>query len=239
MRAVTLLPPLARALARLLPGALALAVAAPAGAVEDTMAERMQACVPCHGPEGRAAGSAYFPRIAGKPAGYLENQLRNFREDRRRYPAMNHLVQHFSDGYVREIAAYFAALDLPYPPAARSTLSADEARRAEELVRRGAPARGIPGCTACHGDAMAGRLPAMPGLLALPADYLIAQLGAWRTGQRRAAPPDCMAEVARKLTPEEIGLVARWLGAATLPLGTKPAPAGPPLPIPCGSGTPP
>jgi cytochrome c553 len=49
---------------------------------------------------------------------------------------------------------------------------------------------------------MTGRAPFVPGLLGLPRDYLNAQLGAWRTGQRRALAPDCMAEVARKLAPE-------------------------------------
>jgi cytochrome c553 len=38
----------------------------PAG-VRNTMAQRMQACVVCHGREGRATNQGYFPRIAGKP----------------------------------------------------------------------------------------------------------------------------------------------------------------------------
>ncbi len=40
---------------------------------------------------------------------------------------------------------------------------------------------------------MTGRAPFIPGLLGLPRDYLNAQLGAWRNGQRHASPPDCMA----------------------------------------------
>lgn len=208
-------------------------------AVEDTMAQRMQACVVCHGKEGRATNAGYFPRIAGKPAGYLFNQLKNFREGRRHNPAMNHLMQHMSDDYLRDIAAYFSALDLPYPPAQPHGLAAGQQRLAETLVFEGAPARRIPACVSCHGARMAGRLPAMPGLLTLPADYLIGQLGAWRAGQREAAAPDCMADVARRLTPEEVAAVARWLSARTLPAGTKPeAGSGPPLPVRCGSGEP-
>jgi cytochrome c553 len=211
---------------------------APAAApVEDTIAQRMQACVVCHGREGRATSAGYFPRIAGKPEGYLFNQLVNFREERRRNPAMNHLVRHLSDDYLREIARYFSALDLPYPPARPHGLSAAQQAQAERLVSEGAPARGIPACTACHGDRMAGRLPAMPGLLTLPADYLVGQLGAWRTGLRRAAAPDCMGEIARRLSADEASAVARWLSAQTLPIGTQPetAAAGP-LPLRCGSG---
>jgi cytochrome c553 len=84
---------------------------------------------------------------------------------------------------------------------------------------------------------MAGRLPAMPGLLALPSDYLIAQLGAWRTGLRTAATPDCMADVAKRLTDDEVSAVARWLSAQSLPTGTKPQAASTqPQPLHCGSG---
>ena len=45
---------------------------------------------------------------------------------------------------------------------------------------------------------MTGLAPFVPGLLGLPRDYLNAQLGAWRSGQRRALPPDCMAQVAQR-----------------------------------------
>jgi cytochrome c553 len=205
--------------------------------VHNTMAQRMQACVMCHGQQGRATNTGYFPRIAGKPEGYLFHQLQNFRDGRRRNRAMSHLTQHLSDDYLRDIARYFAGLDLPYPPAQAHGLSPQQQRTAEQLVFQGAPERDIPACTACHGRSMAGRLPAMPGLLTLPADYLIGQLGAWRTGLRAATAPDCMADIAKRLTPEEISVVARWLSAQSLPTGTTPEAASTqPLPVDCGGG---
>ncbi len=202
------------------------------------MAQRMQACVMCHGKEGRATNAGYFPRIAGKPAGYLFNQLQNFRDGRRHNGAMNHLTQHMSDDYLQDIARYFSELDLPYPPMPSTALDARQQRLAETLVFKGAPDRQIPACVACHGAQMAGRLPAMPGLLTLPAGYLSGQLGSWRNGARKARAPDCMAEIAKRLTPEEVGAVAAWLSAQTLPHGTRPEPASQPLPMRCGSGEP-
>ncbi|ALV05203.1 c-type cytochrome [Roseateles depolymerans] len=203
------------------------------------MAERMKACAMCHGREGRATSAGYFPRIAGKPAGYLFNQLQNFREGRRRNTAMNHLMQYMSDDYLREMAAYFSSLDLPYPPARPSGLTAEETRLAETLVYRGAPQRQLPACVSCHGADMTGKLPAMPGLLTLPADYLIGQLGAWQTGSRHARAPDCMATVAQRLTADEVSVLARWLSSQAVPANPHPAPAGAqPLPITCGSGGP-
>ncbi|MCZ4316551.1 c-type cytochrome [Comamonadaceae bacterium G21597-S1] len=188
------------------------------------MAQRMQACVVCHGKEGRATNQGYFPRIAGKPSGYLYNQLQNFKAGLRRYEPMHHLVQHMSDAYLRDISNFFAELDLPYPAAQATRLTPLEEGTAKKLVRQGAPERGIPACTSCHGQQMAGALPATPGLLTLPADYLMAQLGAWRTDQRRAKAPDCMADIARRLSLDEVSVMARWLSAQTLPSGTKPAP---------------
>ena len=51
----------------------------------DTMEERVKPCIVCHGPEDKKGRDAYYPRIAGKPEGYLFNQLRNFRDGKRHY----------------------------------------------------------------------------------------------------------------------------------------------------------
>ena len=209
----------------------------------DTMAQRMQACVVCHGKEGRATSQGYFPRIAGKPAGYLFNQLVNFREGRRRNATMAYLLDQMSDAYLQEIADYFASLDLPYPPPqlppAQGTLLPESLARGEQLVRQGDAARGIPACSTCHGAAMMGVVPSTPGLLGLPRDYLLGQFGAWRNGLRHAAEPDCMGEVARRLSPEDVGAMATWLSMQPVPAGTKAAqPAPQTLPLKCGSVTP-
>ena len=218
----------------------ALACSAEAAPFEDSIAQRVLACTGCHGPEGRAGPDGYYPRIAGKPAGYLFNQLRNFRDTRRHYELMNGLLALLDDDYLREIAAYFASLDVPYPPPAPPVASAELRERGEALVRRGDPARSLPACNECHGDAMTGRAPFVPGLLGLPRDYLNAQLGAWRNGQRRAIEPDCMAKVARMLAPEEIGAISAWLAAEPVPThaGAASDVRGA-LPIVCGGLAPP
>ena len=221
----------------LLPALLAACAGAAAGPPPDTMAQRMQACVACHGKEGRATNAGYFPRIAGKPAGYLYNQLVNFRDGHRKNAAMAYLLDQMSDDYLREIARYFAALDLPYPPPQPAHAPPAVLARGEQLVRQGDAQRGIPACSQCHGAAMTGVAPAMPGLLGLPRDYVLAQFGAWRTGERRAAAPDCMAQVAKALSPEDVTAAATWLAAQPVPGGAPPAPGSPAkLPIECGSG---
>lgn len=198
----------------------ATASAAPA-VIDDTLAQRLAACTVCHGREGRAAADGYYPRIAGKPAGYLFNQLTNFRDGRRHYGPMVRLVAPLSPAYLREIAEHFAALDLPYPAPARASESAAVLARGRRLALQGDADKGLPACSACHGTALTGVLPATPGLLGLPRDYLSGQLGAWVSGQRRALAPDCMERIARSLGDGDAVAVSAWLASQPLPADAK------------------
>lgn len=223
----------------LLAVAVLLAGAAHAQTLTETggMAARVAPCMSCHGKEGRAASDGYYPRIAGKPAGYLANQLINFREGRRRqYPLMTYTVQHLSDDYLREMAQFFADQHLPYPPPQQVEASAGTLARGRALVLEGDAARKIPACVACHGKALTGVAPAIPGLLGLPRDYLNGQFGGWREGTRRAAAPDCMAEITRQLSVDDISAVTAWLATQPVPEDSAPAAASSiKLPIACGS----
>jgi len=187
------------------------------------MAERTAACTACHGTQGKAGPDGYYPRLAGKPAGYLYNQLRNFQEGRRHYTLMAGLLAPLGPGYLRDMATYFSELDLPYPPPARSSAPSAVLERGKALVMHGDKALGIPACVACHGTALTGVQPHTPGLLGLPRDYLNAQLGGWQTGQRKAHAPDCMATIARKLSTDDVNAASQWLSSQALPTPTKPA----------------
>ena len=214
-----------------------LAQAAPAK-FEDSIAQRAQACTSCHGREGRAAADGYYPRLAGKPQGYLYQQLLNFRDGRRHYGLMRDLIDPLSNAYLFELAGYFAGLDLPYPPAQPPSLAPDALAKGKQLIFDGDKGRQLPACVQCHGHNLAGAQPSIPGLLGLPRDYLNGQLGAWRSGLRRAQAPDCMAQIAKLLKPEEINAISHWLAGqdlSSLAQTPKPAPSLPaPLPMQCG-----
>ncbi len=207
----------------------------------DDMAERTRACTACHGAQGRAGPDGYYPRLAGKPAGYLHNQLRNFAQGRRHYDLMARLVDPLTDAYLGEMAQYFANLQLPYPaPTASNAITPERLAKGQQLVTQGDATRGLPACTQCHGARLTGVQPNVPGLLGLPLDYLNAQLGAWQTAQRRAHAPDCMAEIVQRMPAQDLIAVSSWLARQPLPADTRPAeraPAGPALPesLRCGS----
>src|SRR5882724_7888491 len=202
----------------------------------DTMAARVLACASCHGAEGEGTTDVYFPRLAGKPAGYLYNQLVAFRDGRRKYPPMNYLLDFLPDAYLKQIAEHFASLRPPFPPPAIPTVSQDILARGESIAKSGDPQRGIPPCAACHNSMFGGMEPAIPGLLGLRASYISGQLGAWRYGTRTAIAPDCMQIVASLLTEDDVKAVAAFLSSRPAPTDPSFAPRGSlPMPLECGS----
>ena len=204
--------------------------------VPDTIAQRALACSACHGKEGRAGSDGFYPRIAGKPAGYLYNQLVNFREGRRQFQPMTYMVDHLSDAYLKELADYFSDLHLPYPPPQVFNAPKEQLERGRQLVFSGDQSKNVPACSACHGQALTGVAPAIPALLGLPHDYLNAQFGAWRDHARQAAAPDCMAQIIGRLSPDDINAASAWLASQPVPDDSAPVAAlAAKLPVQCGS----
>lgn len=204
--------------------------------VPDTLQQRIAACTTCHGVHGEGhPGSGYFPRLAGKPAAYLARQLEDFQAGRRKYAPMEYTVRQLPPAYLREIAEYFAAQEVPYERSAVPRVSAAVLARGEQLLGHGDPTRQIPACSSCHGTELTGVEPSTPGLVGLPPDYISAQLGSWRTHTRATVAPDCMAVVANRLSESDITAVALALGTRELPGDTRPQVAGSVTPpLPCG-----
>jgi len=219
-------------------GAGMAAHAAPTDApkVPDTLKQRIASCTACHGESGEGADNAFFPRLAGKPQGYLVRQLQDFRNGLRHYAIMEYTVRPLDDDYLREIAGYFAAQDVPYRTHPVPSMTAAQKARGEALVMQGDKARGVPACTACHGSNLTGVQPDIPGLIGLPYDYLSAQLGSWRTDTRRAAAPDCMATIVSHLSDADISAAAAYLASHPIPDDPHPQAAGSvTMPLRCGS----
>ncbi|MFM0361044.1 c-type cytochrome [Paraburkholderia sediminicola] len=205
-------------------------------AMPSAMDERVRACTSCHGVQGQGLNNDYFPRIAGKPADYLFNQLTAFRDGGRTYPPMGYLVAFLPDDYLRKISQYFADLQPPYPNADYTDVAPAVLAAGQRLVTQGDPARKIPACIACHGARMTGTQPGIPGLLGLHASYIAGQMGTWRSGTRHALAPDCMHSIAVKLTDKDITAVSSWLARQPRPADPRPAPASAEqLPLACGS----
>lgn len=164
-------------------------------------------CAACHGPKGNSAVPAW-PKLAGQGAPYLYAQLKHFKDGSRNNPIMAGQVAALSDQDMQDLAVYFAAQE-----ASPGVASKDAVAVAEKLYRAGAADRGVPACAACHGPTGAGNPAAgYPHVGGQHADYNAAQLNAYRKGERKAgANGQIMAEVAAKLTDEEIAALASYL----------------------------
>jgi cytochrome c553 len=194
--------------------------------VPDTMQQRVAACTSCHGVHGEGSpDSVVIPRLAGKPAGYLIQQLEYFQTGQRRHAPMEYVVRQLSPAYLRDIAGYFAKQDVPYRKLPVPAVSVETLRRGEQLVMRGDSTRGVPSCVSCHGGKLTGVEPMMPGLMGLSYGYLSTQLVSWRTRQRAAEGPYCMGVVANRMRESDITAVSAWLASHEPPADMHPEPA--------------
>jgi cytochrome c553 len=228
--------PLFAALALFAQFALAQNEAVPLVKDADSIEARVQGCVTCHGQGGQGTSNGYFPRIAGKPAGYLYNQLAAFRDGTRHYAPMNYLVAYMPDPFLHEIAEYFARQRPPFVAKEVANVGADVLARGRALVSAGDPQKGIPACVACHGVGLTGMDPGIPGLVGLRPTYIVGQLTRWRVGERHAAEPDCMKRIATRLSDTDITAVASWLSQQVAPKDPSPESSNlVRMPFACGS----
>jgi len=91
--------------------------AATAVAVDPAAVERgrtaAQECLQCHKPGGTTVGPAVVPDLRGQPPGYLLNQMRLFKQDRRspgdpNLTKLKELMGKISDQTLADLAAYWS-----------------------------------------------------------------------------------------------------------------------------------
>lgn len=82
-------------------------------AAQDVAAGRRKAiaCQGCHGMDGLAK-MPDAPNLAAQPATYLERELRAYRSGTRRSEVMSVAAKALSDADIRDVAAYYAAIQI-------------------------------------------------------------------------------------------------------------------------------
>jgi cytochrome c553 len=91
----------------------AAAIAAAPSAAQDVAAGRRKAiaCQACHGLDGLAK-LPDAPHLAAQPAPYLERALRAYRGGERRNEVMSVAVKTLKDEDIRDLAAYYSAIQI-------------------------------------------------------------------------------------------------------------------------------
>lgn len=158
-------------------------------------------CTMCHGIRGMS--QADTPNLAGHPAAAIYKQLRDYQSGHRKSAIMAPLVRDLSDRDMRDLSAYYA-----YLPRLTQPNTLGEQLKAPAIVQVGAPMRNIAPCASCHGgsDIKAGS----PVLEGEPEAYIITQLRAFASGNRRNDIHGQMRNIARNMTEAEISEVARY-----------------------------
>lgn len=177
------------------------------------------ACTSCHGAHGEGVGT--FPRLAATGRPYLAEQLDAFANGSRQNPIMQPFAQKLTPAERTAVATYFASL--PAPATAGDAETPTPADAGAWLATRGRWADQVPACDQCHGPGGRGVGANFPPLARQPAEYLAAQLKAWRADGRPAGPLGLMPAIARRLTDADVASVTSYyagLGAAakTVPL---------------------
>lgn len=169
------------------------------------------ACGTCHGADGMGMAAAGFPRLAGIDAGYMRKQLADFRSGTRANPIMQPIAAALSD---EETQAVSAALEKMATPSYAMISRAEKADSVgATLALRGVWGRNIPECVACHGPGGVGVGESFPPLAGQSAQYLSAQLNAWRQGTRKNDPNDLMGHIARSMTDAEVQAVSEYFAS--------------------------
>jgi cytochrome c553 len=120
---------------------------------------------------------------------------------------MNGMVANLSDTDVQVLASYYAGQALKPAAAGDKALAAE----GQKLWRGGDPASGVPACAGCHGPSGAGIPVLFPRLGGQYAEYVAAQLQAFRSGARANDPNGMMRGVAAHLTDRQIKALAEYV----------------------------
>lgn len=177
--------------------------------------QRLAACSQCHGKLGQGnAGDTRTPHLAGKPVGYLYQQLQSFKMGKRNHAPMQYVVKQLSDDYLKLISHYYASQPVVYEPQ-QVAISDEEFERGRLLSLEGEGQ--IPSCKSCHGPNLMGVKPMIPGVLGLSYEYLERQLKLWHQNARVSDNTNCMWIVANRMKLDDIKAVSAWLAAQPVP----------------------
>jgi cytochrome c553 len=170
-----------------------------------------EVCAGCHGPTGQSP-TPVNPHLAAQVAEYTTKQLMNFKaadgsQAVRVNPIMAGMVANLTPDDMRNLGAYFAA-QAPVAGFARDTTIVELGR---QIYRGGIASQGIPACGGCHGATGAGMPAQYPRLAGQHAEYIEAQLKAWRSGERANDPGRMMRVIAAKMSDAQIKAVADYV----------------------------
>ncbi|GAB3040763.1 c-type cytochrome [Oleiagrimonas citrea] len=170
-------------------------------------------CSACHGAHGGGQDAAGYPRLAGLNKAYLLKQLDAFASGSRANPVMQPNAKALSVAEREAMAAYYSAMPVPASAQHRDAKPVADDDPGAQLAQWGRWSEKVPACVQCHGPHGVGVGVSFPPLAGQPANYLVAQLKAWKQGTRKNDPLQLMQHVTSKLSEQDMRHVAAWFAA--------------------------
>lgn len=182
--------------------AQAVAADAPAARTAEQIVNTV--CAACHGADGNSA-ITLNPKLAGQHPEYLTKQLTEFKSGKRANAVMSGMAASLSEQEMKDLATYFSGKKLTLGQATSNGAGS----LGEKIYRAGNAATGVPACASCHGPNGAGIPKQFPRLHGQHADYTLAQMKAFRAGERANAP--MMMAISAKMTDAEMTAVSDYI----------------------------
>ncbi len=161
-------------------------------------------CIACHAADG-SRGAPTFPILQGQHPDYLVKQLTEFKSGKRKNAVMSGMAGMLSPEDMTNIAAFYASKK------AKDGFAKNKETVAlgEKIYRGGLAKKSVPACAGCHSPNGAGIPAQYPRLAGQHADYVKAQLTAFRQGDRTNAP--MMTSISSILSDKEIDALADYI----------------------------
>ncbi len=163
-------------------------------------------CAACHGADGNS-NNPIWPSLAGQHAAYTYKQLTDFKAGRRVNASMTGMVAILNDEDMKNLAAYYESLE-PKPV----EFNAELIEQGENIYRGGITEAGVAACIGCHSPNGNGNGPAgWPSLTNQHPQYIVAQLQAWKAGERANDPGRMMGNLVKRMSTQEMEAVAAYI----------------------------
>lgn len=161
-------------------------------------------CSACHTADG-SRGAATYPILQGQHPEYLAKQLNEFKSGKRKNAVMTGMAAPLSEADIRNVSAFYASKKAKDGFAKNK----DTVALGEKIYRGGIAKKAVPACASCHGANGSGIPAQYPRLGGQHADYIKAQMTAFRQGERGNAP--MMATISAILSDKEIDALSDYI----------------------------
>ena len=160
--------------------------------------KKAEVCAACHGIDGNSTIPLY-PILANQTARYLYMQLRDFKRERRKDPAMSPMAANLSKQDMLDLAAYYSS----------QKFNGQNTRGNSELLSQGKAASDAALCTICHLGKFRGQNE-IPRASGQHYEYTLKQLRDFKE-RRRTNDAGNMTAVVRTMSDADLEAMAAYL----------------------------